>query len=100
MPQTPTLLLPAPGGRLDSKSYGRRHPPRPTADVFICVRDDFFLGVLHSRAHELWALNTSSRHGVGNQPTYNNTTCFETFPFPLDSEPQEMERPPISGKCS
>jgi type II restriction/modification system DNA methylase subunit YeeA len=44
--------------------------------------DDYFFGVLHSRVHELWALATSSRHGVGNDPTYNNSTCFETFPFP------------------
>jgi type II restriction/modification system DNA methylase subunit YeeA len=44
--------------------------------------DDYFFGVLHSRIHELWALATSSRHGVGNDPVYNNTTCFETFPFP------------------
>ena len=30
----------------------------------------------------MWALATSSRHGVGDDPTYNSTTCFETFPFP------------------
>jgi type II restriction/modification system DNA methylase subunit YeeA len=55
----------------------------PDSRLYAFARDDdFFFGVLHSRVHELWALNTSSRHGVGNQPTYNNTTCFETFPFP------------------
>ena len=27
-------------------------------------------------------MRTSSRHGVGNDPTYNNSSCFETFPFP------------------
>src|SRR4051812_8537937 len=37
---------------------------------------------LHSRVHEVWSLATSSRHGVGNDPTYNITTCFETFPLP------------------
>jgi len=47
-----------------------------------CRDDDYFFGVLHSRVHETWALATSSRHGVGNDPTYNNTTCFETFSFP------------------
>ena len=51
--------------------------------TFIFARDDdYFFGILHSRVHEVWALATSSRHGVGNDPTYNNTTCFETFPFP------------------
>src|SRR6266511_3250133 len=44
----------------------------------------------HCQKHEAWALANSSRHGVGNDPTYNNTTCFETFPFPwpLGNEPQ------------
>ena len=55
----------------------------PADGLFIFARaDDYFFGVLHSRVHETWALATSSRHGVGNDPTYNNTTCFETFPFP------------------
>ena len=44
--------------------------------------DDYFFGVLHSHVHEAWSLATSSRHGVGNDPTYNTTTCFDTFPFP------------------
>ena len=56
----------------------------------IARNDDYFFGVLHSRVHEVWSLATSSRHGVGNDPTYNNTTCFETFPFPFPpgQEPQ------------
>jgi len=48
----------------------------------IAREDDYFFGVLHSRIHEVWALATSSRHGVGDDPTYNSTTYFETFPFP------------------
>ena len=58
----------------------------PDARLFAFAReDDYFFGVLHSRVHEVWALATSSRHGDGSEggrPTYNNTTCFETFPFP------------------
>ena len=52
------------------------------------------MGILHSRLHEVWALSTSSRHGVGNDPTYNNSTCFETFPFPWPpgSEPADDPR--------
>jgi hypothetical protein len=49
---------------------------------------------LHSRAHETWALATSSRHGIGNDPTYNSTTCFETFPFP---EPTDTQRDAIAA---
>jgi hypothetical protein len=44
---------------------------------------------LSSRVHEAWSLATSSRHGVGNDPTYNNTTCFETFPFPHGTQKQQ-----------
>ena len=44
--------------------------------------DDYFLGVLHSSIHEAWSLANAARHGVGNDPTYNNRVCFETFPFP------------------
>src|SRR5205807_561214 len=50
-------------------------------------------GVLQSRVHETWALATSSRHGVGNDPVYNNTTCFETFSFP---EPASEQREAIA----
>jgi type II restriction/modification system DNA methylase subunit YeeA len=65
--------------------------------VAITREDDYFIGVLHSRIHEVWSLATSSRHGDGNdggRPTYNNTTCFETFPFPWPpgSEPTDDPR--------
>ncbi len=43
----------------------------PDSRLFaFAVDTDCFFGVLHSRIHELWALGTSSRHGVGNDPTY------------------------------
>ena len=32
--------------------------------------------------HEAWSLANASMHGVGNDPTYNAKSCFETFPFP------------------
>jgi type II restriction/modification system DNA methylase subunit YeeA len=44
--------------------------------------DDYLFGVLHSKLHEAWSLSTCSWHGVGNDPTYNAASCFETFPFP------------------
>lgn len=40
------------------------------------------LGILSSRVHEVWALATGGRLGVGNDPRYNKTRCFETFTFP------------------
>ena len=60
-----------------------------------------FFGVLHSRAHEVWALANSPRHGDGSEggrPTYSNLDCFENFPFPWPPrpEPGETEDPRIA----
>jgi hypothetical protein len=40
------------------------------------------LGVLSSVAHVEWALATGGT--LEDRPVYNNTTCFERFPFPSD----------------
>ncbi|MCX6907955.1 MAG: class I SAM-dependent DNA methyltransferase, partial [Verrucomicrobia bacterium] len=53
--------------------------------IAIAYDDDFHFGVLQSHIHELWTLATCGWHGVGNDVTYNPTTCFETFPFPDES---------------
>ncbi len=50
--------------------------------IAVTFSDDFRLGVLQSRVHELWTLATCGWHGLGNDATYNPTACFETFPFP------------------
>jgi len=50
--------------------------------IVIARDDDYFFGVLHSRAHELWSLRMGTWLGVGNDPRYTPTTTFETFPFP------------------
>ena len=55
----------------------------PDTRVVVVARDDdTTFGVLHSRFHEAWSLRLCSWHGVGNDPTYNPTTIFQTFPFP------------------
>ncbi len=62
--------------------YGRRRCcPRPRA-VF-ARDDDYFFGIVHSKAYELW------HRGKGTQvreaesgARYTPTTSFETFPFP------------------
>ena len=49
--------------------------------VLVFARDDdYFLGVLQSRPHELWALTRGTR--LETRPRYTPTTCFETFPLP------------------
>ena len=50
--------------------------------VVIARDDDTTMGVLQSRIHEVWALRRGTSLGVGNDPRYTHTTCFETFPFP------------------
>ncbi len=50
--------------------------------VAIAIEDAFFLGVLSSRIHVVWALAAGGRLGVGNDPRYNKTRCFDPFPFP------------------
>ena len=55
----------------------------PDTRVVVVARDDdTIFGILHSRFHEVWSLSLCSWHGVGNDPTYNPTTIFQTFPFP------------------
>lgn len=44
----------------------------------------FHLGVLSSRIHSTWALKQGARQGIGNDPVYNVTDCFQTFPFPVE----------------
>jgi len=68
-----------------------------TRTVVIAREDSYFFGVLHSRIHEVWSLATSSRHGVGNDPTYNNTTCFETFPFPWPPGHESQDDPRVQS---
>ena len=57
--------------------------------VCIALDDAVNLGVLSSSAHVIWALATGSRLGVGNDPVYVKTRCFEAFPFPAAPEPQQ-----------
>ena len=52
------------------------------ATLAIAREDDSTFGILHSRFHELWSLRMCTFLGVGNDPRYTPTTCFETFPFP------------------
>ena len=48
----------------------------------IATDDAAILAVLSSRIHQTWALAAGGHLGVGNDPTWTNTTCFLPFPFP------------------
>lgn len=64
--------------------------------IGIAVDDPQVLGVLSSRVHIAWALRTGGRLGIGNDPRYNKTRCFGTFPFPPQSEPTAQTEPSIA----
>src|SRR5215216_1817122 len=57
--------------------------------IAFALSDDYSFGVLHSRAHELWALRMGT--SLEDRPRYTPTTCFETFPFPKPTEEQRAE---------
>ena len=60
------------------------------AIIGIGLDDACHLGVLSSRFHVVWALATGGDLG-GNTPRYNNSRCFDPFPFP-DATPAQQAR--------
>jgi hypothetical protein len=50
--------------------------------VAIGLSDGFPLGVLSSRFHIIWALRAGGWLGIGNDPRYSKSRCFDPFPFP------------------
>jgi hypothetical protein len=67
-----------------------RAEEKPEHKLVVIGSDDAFcLGVLSSRVHVTWALAAGSRLGVGNDPVYNKTRCFDPFPFLDCDEPQK-----------
>ncbi|WP_349358160.1 DNA methyltransferase [Stappia sp.] len=59
--------------------------------VAIGLDDPFALGVLSSRIHGLWALRAGGWLGVGNDPRYSKSRCFDPFPFPDAALEQRAE---------
>ncbi|MFE8034654.1 class I SAM-dependent DNA methyltransferase [Thiohalocapsa marina] len=50
--------------------------------IVIPLSDEATFGILQSHIHEAWSFAAGGRMGVGNDPRYNSTVCFSTFPFP------------------
>jgi type II restriction/modification system DNA methylase subunit YeeA len=60
-----------------------------SAAVAITREDDYTFGVLHSRAHDLWARGTGTQLREAESGfRYTPTTTFETFPFPRPTDEQ------------
>jgi type II restriction/modification system DNA methylase subunit YeeA len=66
-----------------------------SALVVIARDDDYFLGVLHSRVHELWARRKGTQvRDAESGFRYTPQSTFETFPFPYTpgNEPRNDAR--------
>lgn len=64
--------------------------------VYVFARsDDYFFGMLQSKAHEIWSRQSGTQLRDAESGTrYTPTTTFETFPFPWPpgQEPQDDPR--------
>ncbi|MCX7010224.1 MAG: hypothetical protein NTY53_23795 [Kiritimatiellaeota bacterium] len=60
----------------------------PDDGIYVFANDkDWFLGLMQSRIHQVWALCQGTQ--LEDRPRYTPTTCFETFPFPHPMPVQE-----------
>ena len=60
--------------------------------------DDYFLGVLHSKAHELWARGTGTQlREAESGVRYTPTSTFETFPFPWPPGQEPADDPRVAA---
>jgi hypothetical protein len=60
----------------------------PESEVIaISIDDAFVLGVLSSHIHVVWSLAAGGT--LEDRPRYNNSICFDKFPFPAASDEQK-----------
>ena len=58
------------------------------AIISFALEDAYYLGVLSSNIHVVWTLAVGGDLG-GNTPRYNNSRCFDPFPFPAATLEQQ-----------
>jgi type II restriction/modification system DNA methylase subunit YeeA len=72
-------------------------PTLPDHQLYVFAReDDYFFGLLHSAAHEIWARRQGTQlREVESGFRYTPESTVETFPFPWPpgSEPSEADSP-------
>jgi hypothetical protein len=72
------------------------HPTLPDQALTVIAReDDYFMGVLHSRAHEVWVLNRGTT--LEDRPRYSLSMTFETFPFPSPPGKEPIDDPCVKA---
>jgi SAM-dependent methyltransferase len=69
-----------------------------TKILIVALRESWQLAVLSSRVHVLFATRRGGWHGVGNDPTYNHTDCFDPFPFPETTDHQKATLDALAGR--
>ncbi len=57
----------------------------------IGLDEGWFLAVLSSRIHAHWATSAGGWLGIGNDPVYVKSSCFDPFPFP-NPTPEQREQ--------
>jgi type II restriction/modification system DNA methylase subunit YeeA len=65
------------------------------AIVVFAREDDYFIGVLHSRLHEVWALHMGT--ALEDRPRYTPSSTFETFPFPWPPGHEPKDSPLVEA---
>ena len=64
----------------------------------IAREDDYFLGVLQSRAHELWARRQGTQlREAESGSRYTPTSTFETYPFPYPPGHEPKDDPRVEA---
>ena len=71
----------------------------PDGQVVIFAReDDYFLGILHSKVHELWARGTGTQLREAESGfRYSQTMTFATFPFPWPPGREPADDPRVQA---
>ena len=75
------------------------HSVLPDHQLYVFARsDDYFFGVLHSRAHEVWARAQGTQlREVESGFRYTPTSTFETFPFPWPPGNEPKNSPQVKA---
>jgi hypothetical protein len=70
-------------------SYAAANAISESKLVVFALPDAWHLAVLSSCIHSIFSVAAGGWLGVGNDPTYNHSTCFNPFPFPDPTEAQK-----------
>ena len=65
------------------------------AVVVFAREDDYFFGVLQSKAHILWSLKLGT--SLEDRPRYTPSSSFETFPFPWPPGKEPKDDPRVQA---